>query len=228
MGLRRAGPPPCSRDTVVDDRAAGREDGRVIHRAHHLDMVGLWDVAGHSRRSKPTPARLAACRPRRSFRPCRRQIRPACCQSRSKSAVFPRQATTRPPDRHPSPTSAPAHRQRAVDLPISPFRLPARESKPRRRPDFQRSTFGDPPPRGPVAFGRPSSRRCASSTFFVIAKTATRSPSSERPKGDGTNGRGWPWARAREEMERGQRNVVILRRVGSGLLKIVAGQYQVG
>ena len=30
---------------VVDDRAAGRKGGRVVHRAHHLDVLEMGDVA---------------------------------------------------------------------------------------------------------------------------------------------------------------------------------------
>ena len=33
-----------ARATVVDDRAAGGKDGRVVHRAHHLHVVEMWDV----------------------------------------------------------------------------------------------------------------------------------------------------------------------------------------
>jgi hypothetical protein len=29
---------------VVDDRAAGRKDGRVIYRTHNLDVLGLRDL----------------------------------------------------------------------------------------------------------------------------------------------------------------------------------------
>ena len=29
---------------VVDDRAAGGKDGRMVHRAHNFHVVGMWDV----------------------------------------------------------------------------------------------------------------------------------------------------------------------------------------
>ncbi len=34
-----------ARAAVMDDRATGGKDGRVIHRAHHLDVVDMRDVA---------------------------------------------------------------------------------------------------------------------------------------------------------------------------------------
>ena len=44
-GLRRAGPRRGARAAVVHDRAAGGKDGRIIHRAHHLDVLEMRDVA---------------------------------------------------------------------------------------------------------------------------------------------------------------------------------------
>ena len=44
---RNSGPDACERGAgspVVDDRAASGKDGRVVHRAHNLDVVEMRDV----------------------------------------------------------------------------------------------------------------------------------------------------------------------------------------
>ena len=49
---------------------------------------------------------------------------------------------------------------------------------------------------GPVAFGRPSSRRCASSTFFTPRQTShSYTLIAERINGAGRNGTMWPLTR---------------------------------
>ena len=98
MGPRHAARGRGARATVVHDRPAGRKDCRVVHRAHHLDVLETGDVA-ESLQPAQTNARSPNCAQTALILASVSGRFPGCCQTRSKSAVFPRQSTSRP-DRH--------------------------------------------------------------------------------------------------------------------------------
>ena len=212
---------------MMNHRTTHRKDRRIIHRAHHLDMIRnprrrCKSVPRHT----PTPAPPTAHRPRDHLHGLRRRLH----RNTAKAETNRRGARGNPGRHLIIGIGGQLHRQRPHKRPLitpsRPLGRPAPESTPRRRPGFPAiPTQQCGAAKDCVACGRPSSRRWASSAFLFSRQTH---PIKRRHRGAPHRRRHPPNQLTigpdREVMQRHQRNAVILRHIGSRLLETLAGE----
>ena len=193
---RHSGSHACgcgARATVVDDCAASGKDGRVVHCAYNFYVcrnVVRGDIVC-SRANQRSFAQLRAGRADHGDRVGGRFDRHA-----AKTEVDRRFSSGNPRHGLVIGIRRQLHRQRPTN-----GRWPA-HSDHRCQPgeaelvvglDLERSALYDPLRGGPIDFGRPNSRRCASSASFVMRQCSHQiAEIAARVSGGGTIGNRWP------------------------------------